>query len=362
MMENFKSFWTDLFTELSNQDSIAILTFLGVSFLLGLIFGAWSRAGKIRRLKKELAAKDSELTTLKSQYDGLVEQFEKKEEALKDAETRFSEMSLDVNRLTNERMHYQTELRSAKEQLEILQQDSLKYGGQVGVAQGGTGEEGGGEMTTVVSTVDGEEGIGETSNGGPTVVDEVQNDRLSLIEEKLERLVLENANLKDEVANLERSALTSGVIGAAGGAVIGGVGVGSNSESTTTNVETGEAVLDLSETVVKDAPPTYENEVLEEDAGEMSPQERAERAKSKIASLLGTRIPKANLSERDDLKKLEGIGPFIEMKLNDVGIYTYEQLSMLDAEAIQLITDAIQFFPGRIEKDDWMGQAASLMG
>ena len=94
----------------------------------------------------------------------------------------------------------------------------------------------------------------------------------------------------------------------------------------------------------------------------MSPQERAERAKSKIGAAIGSKIPKASLSEKDDLKKIEGIGPFIEMKLNDVGIYTYEQLSMIDEELIGLITDAIQFFPGRIEKDDWKGQAAALMG
>ena len=50
-MEKFKTFWTDLFTAMNTEDSIAVLVFLGVSFLLGLLFGAWSRAGKIRRLK-----------------------------------------------------------------------------------------------------------------------------------------------------------------------------------------------------------------------------------------------------------------------------------------------------------------------
>ena len=62
------------------------------------------------------------------------------------------------------------------------------------------------------------------------------------------------------------------------------------------------------------------------------------------------------------MKKIEGIGPFIEMRLNDIGIFTFEQVSMLNEESISLITDAIQFFPGRIEKDDWVGQAASYIG
>jgi len=127
MMEKLKTFWTDIFTAWNSEDSIAILIFLGVSFLLGLLFGAWARAGKINRLKREIEAKDTELKTLKNQYDSLVEQFEKKEEELKNSEVRFTEMGADINRLTNERMHYQTELRSAKEQLERLSEENLAY-------------------------------------------------------------------------------------------------------------------------------------------------------------------------------------------------------------------------------------------
>ncbi|MFT6321898.1 MAG: hypothetical protein ACJAT4_002828, partial [Granulosicoccus sp.] len=57
-MEKFRTFWTDLFTAMNTEDSIAVLVFLGVSFLLGLLFGAWSRAGKIKRLKRELEEKE----------------------------------------------------------------------------------------------------------------------------------------------------------------------------------------------------------------------------------------------------------------------------------------------------------------
>ena len=172
------------------------------------------------------------------------------------------------------------------------------------------------------------------------MIDEVQNDRLSLIEEKLEKLVLENLSLKVEMGNLERA---TGV-------------------STGIDTETAEEVLDLSDVQNDEIPNTFDEEVLEEDFGEMSPQERGERAKAKIGLLLGEKIPEANVSEKDDLKKIEGIGPFIEMRLNDIGIFTFEQVSMLNEESISLITDAIQFFPGRIEKDDWVGQAASYIG
>jgi len=345
-MEKFKTFWTDLFTAMNTEDSIAVLVFLGVSFLLGLLFGAWSRGRKIKRLKRELAEKEMSLKSLRNQYDLLVEQFEKKEDELKISEARAHEMSEDITRLTNERKHFQTELRSAREQAERLQKENLDYANQLAEIEEGAVIM---DPNTVVDTsTAGENGLNDSS----AMIDEVQDDRLSLIEEKLEKLVLENANLKEEMSNLERTGLSS-----SNPVIIGG-GVG----STGIGIETGEEVLDLSEVPVEEVPSTFDQEVLEEDYGEMSPQERGERAKAKIGELLGTKIPRANISEKDDLKKIEGIGPFIEMKLNDVGIYTFEQVSMLSEESIGLITDAIQFFPGRIEKDDWMGQAASYMG
>ncbi len=48
--------------------------------------------------------------------------------------------------------------------------------------------------------------------------------------------------------------------------------------------------------------------------------------------------------------------------MNNLGIYTFEQISQFDGDLIEQVTDAIQFFPGRIERDDWVGQAKILLG
>ena len=329
-MDKFKTFWTDLFNSMDTEDSIVVLVFLGVSFFIGLLFGAWVRVGKIKRLKRELVEKNLGAKSLRTQYDSLVEQFEKKEEDLKIAETRTNEAAEDIIRLTNERNHFQTELKSAREEMERLQEENLNYVNRIK----------GGIITDTNTVVDTSSSDDNGSSNSINVIDEVQNDRLSLIEEKLEKLVLENLSLKVEMGNLERA---TGV-------------------STGIDTETAEEVLDLSDVQNDEIPNTFDEEVLEEDFGEMSPQERGERAKAKIGLLLGEKIPEANVSEKDDLKKIEGIGPFIEMRLNDIGIFTFEQVSMLNEESISLITDAIQFFPGRIEKDDWVGQAASYIG
>ena len=85
-----------------------------------------------------------------------------------------------------------------------------------------------------------------------------------------------------------------------------------------------------------------------------------EDAKAAFKAAIGEQIAQASAAERDDLKQINGIGPFIEEKLNDLGIYTFEQVSQLDDDLIEILTNAIEFFPGRIERDDWVGQADRL--
>lgn len=70
----------------------------------------------------------------------------------------------------------------------------------------------------------------------------------------------------------------------------------------------------------------------------------------------------AEPDEKDDLTQIKGIGPFIEKRLNMIGIYTLQQLSELTPEMIDRVGAAIEFFPHRILKDDWAGQAKKLLG
>jgi len=65
-------------------------------------------------------------------------------------------------------------------------------------------------------------------------------------------------------------------------------------------------------------------------------------------------------SDREDLTKISGIGPYIEQKLNEIGVYNFEQISRFKDEDIKVLTELIDFFPGRIERDDWVGQAENL--
>jgi len=43
-------------------------------------------------------------------------------------------------------------------------------------------------------------------------------------------------------------------------------------------------------------------------------------------------------------------------------IFTYEQISRFSEEDVHSLTEIIEFFPGRIERDEWVSQAKDLMG
>jgi predicted flap endonuclease-1-like 5' DNA nuclease len=83
-----------------------------------------------------------------------------------------------------------------------------------------------------------------------------------------------------------------------------------------------------------------------------------ERAKTIDFKVLGT----AKASEKDDLQVIKGIGPFIEEKLNALGIYTYLQVSKMTSKLETDVNEAIEFFPGRVKRDQWVNQAKILLG
>ena len=67
----------------------------------------------------------------------------------------------------------------------------------------------------------------------------------------------------------------------------------------------------------------------------------------------------AQEGEPDDLKKISGVGPVLEGKLHGLGITRFSQIAAFTAEDITRVDDALAF-KGRVERDDWIGQAKTL--
>ncbi len=64
--------------------------------------------------------------------------------------------------------------------------------------------------------------------------------------------------------------------------------------------------------------------------------------------------------EPDDLKDIVGIGKVFEHTLNELGIYTFEQIANFTAADIARVNAELKEFKGRMEQDDWIGQAKEL--
>jgi predicted flap endonuclease-1-like 5' DNA nuclease len=101
----------------------------------------------------------------------------------------------------------------------------------------------------------------------------------------------------------------------------------------------------------------------EEEAKDEAPnpkQAELDRIAAKAETIDFGIIGTASASDKDDLKLLKGIGPFIEEKLNALGIYKIEQIAKMTSELEDEVNLAIEFFPGRVKRDEWVNQAKEL--
>lgn len=65
-------------------------------------------------------------------------------------------------------------------------------------------------------------------------------------------------------------------------------------------------------------------------------------------------------SQPDDLKRIKGIGPKLSDWLHENGVTRYEQIAAWNAAAIADFAERLGRMGGRIEADDWVGQARLL--
>ena len=337
----FGEFFSQLFTQLNTQDSVIILIFLFVAFLLGWLFGRLSLSRKLRKLRKSLQSKETDLITTKANYESLNDKFNEKEAILLKAEQDLEQSKTNIQELELAKSQLNASLYTEKANTDKANQEIAKLQNELQKAQTvsipprTTTLSENGEINDRFAKLEKENqalhtlneqleaelqqlrlqlGLPEvainTSTDQPIITASENTDRLGAIETKLARLEAENTQLKqllDQIAEVEEL-------------------------------------------------PTEITTVVEE---EVAPSTLS--AKLAVQDLLGKRLPTALATNKDDLQKINGIGPFIEEKLNDIGIYTYEQISLFDQEISDLVTDAIQFFPGRILRDDWQGQAQQLM-
>lgn len=108
---------------------------------------------------------------------------------------------------------------------------------------------------------------------------------------------------------------------------------------------------------------TYEKEADETPAPKKTAAKKAPAQKSAPVAASGNRpaalTDVAREGGADDLKLIGGVGPKLEETLNSLGIWHFDQVAGLKKKDIAWVDERLRF-KGRIERDDWVGQAKVL--
>jgi len=65
--------------------------------------------------------------------------------------------------------------------------------------------------------------------------------------------------------------------------------------------------------------------------------------------------------QRDNLKKIKGVGPAIEKTLNEMGIVRFQQIADMSEYDIDRVAQRLKGFRSRIYREDWIGQARDYL-
>lgn len=82
-------------------------------------------------------------------------------------------------------------------------------------------------------------------------------------------------------------------------------------------------------------------------------------SKGKSAAKRAPAKRKTSPAKKDDLKKISGVGPSLEKKLNAMGVKTYRQIANWKAADIKKADEKLNF-KGRIQREGWVKQAKVL--
>jgi predicted flap endonuclease-1-like 5' DNA nuclease len=64
--------------------------------------------------------------------------------------------------------------------------------------------------------------------------------------------------------------------------------------------------------------------------------------------------------KRDDLQEIVGIGKVFEQTLHELDIFSFRQIANFDISDVARVNAELKDFKGRMEQDDWIGQAKEL--
>ncbi len=312
------------------QENIVLIIFLTLAFLIGFVAGRLSTLQKSNTLKRERDEALLDLQAGKNEVQSWQERFSVREADLKrqnleidrlnrnlrEAETRYGQLNDELTTANHELKQTDKQFEALHNQIADLQAAATLHQREIrmAAAQVTSAEE---EMTELRKRIG-----------------NIDENMLKQLREDVNSLRYVNTLLEQERDDLQRT-------------------LHETSQSLETLLQKKESE-DVRRVYVVNSKKGKKDEHTEQ---EMLSQKDA---LVKLKDLIENSLPLASAAQKDDLKHINGIGPFIEEKLNAVGIYTYEQVSLLDDDFIDILTAAIGFFSDRIKRGRWIEQAREL--
>ena len=338
---------TEYFSNFYARESLAVLTFMVISFLFGLLVGYLSRGRRIRRLEKELQERDQKILILERERDQLKEDLGLKEADLQKVQLEIQKRNAHIQQLDKEKSELRAELATAKDVVEQFKSANQTYSATIE------------DLNTQLAALQAENkrlkiALDKAEGSTDNLVQlqstfNATNSRLQLLEEKLSQMEVDRERQTTEKANLANLENKLNLLADENQLLKKEIAIIKAIQNTRDDYEESKEDLATSRDLSN----------AEEDAIIVDEKEIIELSSEK--SILREKINARSLLEKDDLTKIVGIGPFIEKKLNEIGVYTYEDISEWDENQIEQITQDIRYIPGRIQKDDWVGQAQRLL-
>ncbi len=300
--------FTQFFDKMESQESYTILFITIVAFLFGLLVGFLLRTAKVRRLRKDLGEAQTKHDEVQAQLTLVQDELQQKNQALEEAQQEARTLVDKMQVLEREKDNIYNQVYGLNTELEREQATNRTYAATI--------EELSDQIVGLKTQNEHLAAEIEALRAAPVATpnDTISSDtlnRMEIFEAKLDKLSAENEMLKARINEVKAS--------------------GGNPP-----LEVGAIHASSTDASEPDLGIAAEKTVL----------------RKKIMT---------DGAQKDDLTQIGGVGPFIQQQLYDAGIYSYEQISQFDKAQIENITREIGYFPGRIEKDDWVGQAKALM-
>ncbi|MEZ4995656.1 MAG: helix-hairpin-helix domain-containing protein [Saprospiraceae bacterium] len=314
------------FSSWDQADSYAVLAIALIGFLFGLLIGYLLRGPRVRRLRNDLKESEQQLLLARQELGGMKDQLDQKEADLQRVNYDLVEMTEKVDKLEEDKAKLYKDIFHANQEVEKQQATVRSYlttiedlNNQIAELEDAHEPEDAADLNIVQGETTPSDQATYTVGSTPPVDVSVSEDaynRMERFEAKLAQLEAENQALKKQMENLHPGVATT----------------------TTKSPAVDSSAL-----------------IFEIDDVDEEPDLQINSDKQ----VLSEKIIVTDI-EKDDLTKIDGVGPFLQTKLHEMGIYTYAEIAGWDTNRIAEVTEKIGYFPGRIEKDDWVGQANQL--